>query len=333
MLIPVGVVAGLASALLFAVVITGSPLALMLSYIAPLPIFIASLGWRHHAGLVATAVGTLAIAIALSPNVGFAFAVGHGVPAWWIAYLALLGRETLRADGSADTEWYPVGRLLMWIGVVSALITLAGAVAISFDHERYQEMMRRSIEAVLTASTAPGGPLAGNISAQDAARFAGLLTSLVPFVAGLSFFTMIVANLWLAARITKAMGRLARPFPFLPATQLPKEAVIGLGVAALGANAFPGFAGLACTALAGALVMAFFLSGLAAIHQMLADRPWRGAALAALYVSLFLIFTLGLPVIALFGVADSLFNLRGSATPPALPPKTDTSEERKSPWT
>jgi hypothetical protein len=333
MLIPVGVVAGLASALLFAVVITGSPLALLLSYIAPLPIFIASLGWRHHAGLVATAAGTVAIAVAISPQVGMAFGIGHGLPAWWIAYLALLGRETLRADAGSDTEWYPVGRLLMWIGVVSALITLAGAVAISFDHDRYQEMMRSAIETVLSAGRGPGGPLPGNMTPEDSQRLAGLLTSLVPLVAGLSFFTMIVANLWLAAKATRVAGRLARPFPFLPATQMPREAVGALGIGIIGANLLPGFAGLACTALAGALVMAFFLSGLAAIHQMLADRPWRGAALAALYVSLFLIFTLGLPVIALFGLADSLFNLRGPATPPAPPSLTDTTNERKSPWT
>ncbi|MGL4729668.1 MAG: hypothetical protein ACRCWO_13035, partial [Bosea sp. (in: a-proteobacteria)] len=147
-----------------------------------------------------------------------------------------------------------------------------------------------------------------------------------------SFFMMIVANLWLAAKITGAAKRLVRPFPFLPATQLPKDAAIALAFAAAGANLMPGFASLACAALSGALIMAFFLSGLAAIHQMLSDRPWRTAALGALYFALFLIFTIGLPVIALFGLADSLFNLRGT-NPPALPPTPDPTDERKSPWT
>lgn len=39
--VAVGIGAGLVSALLFAVVITGSPLAMLLSYLAPLPVFIA----------------------------------------------------------------------------------------------------------------------------------------------------------------------------------------------------------------------------------------------------------------------------------------------------
>src|SRR4051812_16419246 len=44
----IGIGAGLVSALLFGVVITGSPLSMMLSVIAPLPIFIAALGWNHR---------------------------------------------------------------------------------------------------------------------------------------------------------------------------------------------------------------------------------------------------------------------------------------------
>ena len=53
----IGIGAGLASALLFGAVITGSPVAMLLSFIAPLPIFIASLGWKHRSGLVAAATG------------------------------------------------------------------------------------------------------------------------------------------------------------------------------------------------------------------------------------------------------------------------------------
>ncbi|HZB62829.1 MAG TPA: hypothetical protein VE423_09180, partial [Microvirga sp.] len=57
----IGIGAGLASALLFAVVITGSLLAMMLSFIAPLPIFIASLGWNHRCGLLASVSGAIAL--------------------------------------------------------------------------------------------------------------------------------------------------------------------------------------------------------------------------------------------------------------------------------
>ena len=83
----VGIGAGLVAALLFSVVITGSPLSALLYSAAPLPIFIASLGWNHRSGLFATAAGALAVAVALAPTGGIAFALIIGLPAWWILLL------------------------------------------------------------------------------------------------------------------------------------------------------------------------------------------------------------------------------------------------------
>src|SRR5215217_4333117 len=97
----VGIGAGVASALLFGVVITGSPLAMMLSFVAPLPIFIATLGWNHRCGLVASLTGAIALAFVFNVTAGVAYGLGWALPAWWLAYLALLGRPA--ADGA--TEW------------------------------------------------------------------------------------------------------------------------------------------------------------------------------------------------------------------------------------
>src|SRR5215211_1990261 len=131
----VGIGAGLVSALLFGVVITGSPLAMLLSFVAPLPIFIAALGWQHRAGLVAAAVGAIAVGATVNPTAGFAFALGWALPAWWLAYLALLGRPAPHGA----MEWYPLGRLLMWIAGTAALITLIGIVALGEgSHETYR---------------------------------------------------------------------------------------------------------------------------------------------------------------------------------------------------
>ena len=115
----VGIGAGLVAALLFSVVITGSPLSALLYSAAPLPIFIASLGWNHRSGLFATAAGALAVAVALAPTGGIAFALIIGLPAWWIAYLALLART----DAQGAVEWYPLGNLMVWIAATAALAT------------------------------------------------------------------------------------------------------------------------------------------------------------------------------------------------------------------
>src|SRR5258708_33536369 len=68
----VGLGAGAAAALMFASVVSGSIAAIFLFYLAPLPIFIAALGWSRLAGLIAAAVATAAVTIVSGP---FLFAV------------------------------------------------------------------------------------------------------------------------------------------------------------------------------------------------------------------------------------------------------------------
>ena len=63
----VGIGAGIAAALLFASVISGALLSVLLFYLAPLPIVIAALGWSHWAGLMAAAVASLSLAARLGP--------------------------------------------------------------------------------------------------------------------------------------------------------------------------------------------------------------------------------------------------------------------------
>src|SRR3954462_12257236 len=102
----VGAGAGLVSALLIAVVAKATPLALLLFLLAPIPVLIVTLGWDHRAGLVACLTGGVAPALPLSPIEGIAFAVGPGLPAWWLGYLALLGKT----QPSGTVDWYPLRR-------------------------------------------------------------------------------------------------------------------------------------------------------------------------------------------------------------------------------
>jgi hypothetical protein len=313
-LVLVGIGAGLVSALLFAVVITGSPLALLLSYVAPLPILVASLGWKHRAGLVAAAAGALALAVALRPVAGITFGVGVGLPAWGIAYLALLGRT----DGRGVAEWYPLGRIVLWIAGLAAAVTVAGAVAISGDHDAYLAAMKRTLDMVLTGAV-PGMPAPTLPPGFDADGLATTLAALVPFAAAASFVPMIVANLWMAARAVHVSGRLPRPWPDIPLTSLPREAGF-LAAAAVALSFLPGFAGVAGVALLGALTSAFALNGLAGIHQMTRGRSWRLGALVGLYVGLMIAWIWILPLIALWGLFDCLFGVRARRSgPPAAP--------------
>jgi len=311
-----GIGAGLVSALLFAVVITGSPLAFLLSYAAPLPVFIVALGWRHLSGLVAAVAGAAAIALALRYQAGLAFAIGIALPAWAISYQALLGRT----DQNGTTEWYPAGRLLLWVIGTSALVTLMGAIAVAGDHEAYRVAMQRSITAVLSGAV-PGMPPPNLPSGFTVEDVAAALAVWAPFVAGAAFVPMLAANLWMAAKAVHLSGRLPRPWPLLPATNLPQEA-LAVTAAALVLAFLPGFFGFFGMAILGATLSGFMLNGLAGIHEMSMGKPMRGGLLVAVYLGLVIGGTILLPLIAVFGFVDCLLRLRARRSSP--PPSTPT---------
>ena len=313
-----GIGAGLVSALLFAVVITGSPLAMMLFFMAPLPVFIAALGWRHRAGLIGALIGALALAILLRYQFGIAYAITFALPAWAIAYMALLGRPL----ENGETEWYPVGRLLLWLAGMAALVTLGSAMATVGDFETYTAAMQRSLTIMLSGNV-PGIPaprLPTGTTIEDAAYN---LTVLAPFAAAAFTYMILTANLWLAAKAVHMSGRLPRPWPSIPSLALPMEAVWVTGAAVIMAF-MPRFFGFFGMAILGAMTTAFLFNGLAGIHQMSMGKPMRGGLLFALYLGLFIGIgaTFLVPLIAIFGFLDCAFRLRArrGTRPPLNPP-------------
>src|SRR3978361_472516 len=88
----IGIVAGSASALMFASVISGALISLLLLYLAPLPLMVAALGW----GPLSAAIGGTAAAPGLGIIFGLpyciAFTVAVALPAWWLGHLGLLAR-------------------------------------------------------------------------------------------------------------------------------------------------------------------------------------------------------------------------------------------------
>jgi hypothetical protein len=310
MIVIVGIGAGLVSALLFAVVLAGSPLAALLYSAAPLPIFIAALGWNHRAGLIATAAGAIAVAIGLSLSAGLGFAVIIALPAWWIAYLALLAR-----GGDGVVEWYPLGRLLLWIALTAALVSLGSALVMTTDYDTYRSVIARMIENLLGEMVrAKLIALPGEIRLPELAQ---MLAPWVPVGIGASFVTTITANLWVAAKTVSISGRLPRPWPFIPSATLPRQALLLMAVAML-VFALGGFVGVVGAALFGALLAAFMFSGLTLLHDISRGRPWRTPMLVSVYVALLIMQALLTPLLVLAGLLDTLFGLRRRAG--SLPP-------------
>src|ERR1700694_4314968 len=162
-MICIAVAAGSASALMFASIISGGLVSLLLFYLAPLPLMVAALGW----GPLAATIGGIVAAVGLGTIFGLpycvAFAVTVALPAWWLGPLALLGRpkhnNVSSGNGAApipaDLEWYPVGRILLWITGFAALTTMAALLTLGTDAAAIAGALRAGLQQSIGPREAP----------------------------------------------------------------------------------------------------------------------------------------------------------------------------------
>ena len=308
----VGLGAGLVSALLFAVVVTGSALAVGLSLVAPLPIFIAALGWSHRAGLVAVAAGGVATALAFRPAAGLAFGLGWALPAWWLAFLALLGRPG--AEGAL--EWYPLGRVLLWIAAAAALITSSRVVALgSGDYGSYRDAMREALEAFLRidgrlAAGEPPSHARGIVDGRDPER----LHRRVP---GLSRLQLRADPRPEPVARRRGSSRSPGGSPAPGRSSRDRDASRGAVRARRGRRGRlpPRLRRRGRPRRDRRLGVAFALQGLALMHDLSRGRSGRGLLLGSAYAFALFLSQIALPVLALAGIADSALGLRDRRKP------------------
>jgi hypothetical protein len=317
--LPIGLAAGLASALLFATISSGSALAMALFYAAPLPILIAGLGWRHYAGLLAVVVAAGCLAVALPTIFVAAFVVGIGLPAWLLAYLALLARP----GATGDAEWYPLGRLLVWSATVAAVAVAIGLVVLGQGEESTAAALRGAVERVLRAQTGtPAGQTLTLPGVSDPETVVQLMVTVLPPSAAMVAMLTTVLNLWGAARAVRASGRLVRPWPDLADIRLPGIAVLVL-VASTALSMASGLVGTIADVFLGTFMLAYGFAGLSLAHALTRGMAARSFILATIYVA---VLVLGWPllIVAIGGLTDGFLDFRrrraGGASPRSGPP-------------
>jgi hypothetical protein len=314
----VAVGAGVAAALLFASVATGSLFATILFYLASLPILLAAMGWSHLAGLLGALVAATGLGLALGFYYSLAFLFGVGLPAWWLGYLALLGR-TVATNGSAGgMEWYPIGRLVLWAAIIGTLVIVVAVLNFGTDKETFQNELRNAFERALRAQGQTQFP-----GRSDTGQMVDILVVALPPAAAVLLTILNTFNLWLAGRIVKVSGRLRRPWPDLSTMTLP-GITPGLLAAAIAGSFLPDLAGLLAGVLAASLFMAYAIMGFAVLHAVTRGMNGRTFALVGAY---FFVVALGWPILAmsLLGLAETAFNIRARfASPAAGPPATRT---------
>jgi len=293
----IGLGAGAASALLFASVLSGSILSVVLFYLAPLPILIAAIGWSHWAGLAAALMAALGLGLAFGTFFFPAFLISVGLPAWWLGYLALLARPS-----DAEFEWYPPGRLVVWGAILGALVIMVALPQLGSDASTIQATLRSGMEKILAARA--------NVPALDPvseAVIAMLVIVLPPAAAVLTTMTQLL-NLWLAARIVKISGRLKRPWPDLAAIRFPTATPFVLAAATAG-SFLPDVVGIACTLVVATLLVAYAALGFAVLHGITRRLQNRSVVLVGIYTAV-AIFGWPVLLVALLGLIDIALDLR-----------------------
>jgi hypothetical protein len=318
-IILIALAAGSASALMFASIISGALISLVLFYLSPLPLMVTALGW----GPLAATIGGIAAASGLGAMFGLpycvAFALTVALPAWWLGHLALLGRPIATAAPATGTapaaaptlEWYPVGRILLWIAGFATLTTIAAMLTLGTDAETITGTLRRGLLRVLGPRDAA--------SSGDVERWVAALSLIAPPAAAIVSMMTLTLNLWLSGKIAATSGRLHRPWPDLKSAELPPMTLVVLSVAM--AFCFIGgiaamFAQIATTAL----MMAYAFTGFAVLHTLTLALKGRAIWLSCTYA---IVVVFGWPVLAMIalGLADAVFGfrqryLRGRQPPP-----------------
>ncbi len=214
-----GALLGALGGALYLAVLTGSPGALILVYLAQLPLFAAGL-WLGIGAVTAAALTASAVLLAAGGLIAAALFAGL-----YAAPVVLLVRQALLARNGPEgaVEWYPPGLLTAWL---TGLGLAAFAAALLFFGGP------SSMESMLRESLAPA--VDRFVDANQASRDALIdgVARVVPGVIAASWMVMTASTATLAQGILARFGASWRPSPDLAALTLPLWVSVVLGVAA-----------------------------------------------------------------------------------------------------
>ena len=319
-IILIALAAGCASALMFASMISGVLISILLIYLAPLPLMVAALGW----GPLCATIGGIAAATTLGAIFGLpyciVFVVTVALPAWWLGHLALLGRPITSGVSSGNgaapvapvLEWYPVGRILLWLSGFAALTTMAALLALGTDITAVTGALRRGLLLILGPREAAA---TGEIE-----QLVDTLVMIAPAAAAIVAMMTLTLNLWLAAKITATSGRLHRPWPDLKSATLPPLTLAAL-CAAIAFCFAGGLLAILAQIITTVLMMAYALTGFAVLHTLTLTLKSRALWLGCTY-AIVVMFVWPVLAMAVLGLADAIFGLRQrylQGRPPPLP--------------
>ncbi|BCP52913.1 hypothetical protein K32_15300 [Kaistia sp. 32K] len=297
----IGLGAGMASALLFAGLISGTALAFPLFILSPLPIAIAGLGFGTMSGAAAAVLASALIGFTIGPIAGGLYFILFAAPVAWVAHLIGLSRPDETGDGR---QWFPLDSVLFRAAIVVAVAVVVSGIVLSYDPEALISQTMTVLKGWL-AESASDGMTPTDAEIEPLIRFN---IALMPFTSASLTLGILVLSTWLGARIARMSGLLQREWTPLWTVVLPQQAAFLFG-AAFVASMIPGVPGQIAAAVAGAIGFAFALTGFGLLHAMLLGKAARPLLLFLVYAVSF-VFLLPLGIMAVVGLVDTALQFR-----------------------
>lgn len=312
-----GIIAGLAAAAMQGTILSPSPINALIFYLSPLPLFIAGFSRGWHSALLGTILSAVMLAILVgSVRFSLMFLISAGLAPVVASILSMISRDASQESSegevtSDDREYYPEGRLVLWLSAIAALVTGISVLAMGMDFETYKTFITTFVDQFVVAFEKQMPPDQAPFPKE---MFAKVIVTALPVAASAIWLLATVSSMRIAIVFLTKTKRSLRPWAKFDKMAFPQNAVIVLLASLAAAYFFTGIAQLLALGTVGAFVTAFTLLGLAIAHHMLADNIARPLLLGLLYAGLLLFnWILAVPLTVL-GLADLTFNFRKSKT-------------------
>lgn len=321
-MIGIGLIAGLATALLCLGVVAGSGLSVVLYFLSAVPLMVATLGWGFLAGITGAIVATVAIAAFANVELAIYIVMTTILPATAAGYWMNLARPAEEIGGPAgQLAWYPLSDVIVRLAIITAGAFIVAGILIGYGPALVDELVGEMIARLQEANPEFA------FSPEGRESFMGFMTGAIPFMQPALWLMVLLGSLYLALAITRASGRLTRPRDDWPtALRLPRSGAVALAIA-IAISFFSGPVGLAATAVAGALVSGFTLAGFAVFHERTRGAPWRPLAMITVYGAVLITLIAALPFffVGLFATSRPMpVSPGGGSQPPSGTPPAST---------
>ncbi len=298
--------AGILSGLSLISVTTMNPLFVLLSALASIPIIVSILAFGLSYGLLSGVIASLLVLVPSSTGpmnslMSMIFAVA---PYLILSYLAHQYRTITDENDQQSVEWYPTGRLVLGAAIIAAILTSLLILSIAGSYTAYEQQIGQMADNYIKAQKSL------ELNLEKTAAFKRYAITFGPPFFAIAIFFQILLNFWLAAKVTKHLGWLSRPWPIIREMEPPANFIlVFLAVIAIGILT-PGIPSVIASTFTATFTIAYFFFGLAVIHSITLKLDFRTLALTSIYLSVFLLQHIAIILIAILGIGEPIFKLK-----------------------